>query len=106
EVETLRLVRTPHVAEVLAADLDGDRPYLVTRFVPGPTLEDRVRGQGPLATSEVARVGTVLAQALTAIHQAGVVHRDVKPANVVLLNGDPVLIDFGIAHIADQSRIT
>src|SRR5919205_4431028 len=61
EVETLRRVRTPHVAEVLDADLDGDRPYLVTRFVPGRTLEERVRAQGPLATPDVGRVGLVLA---------------------------------------------
>jgi serine/threonine protein kinase len=106
EVETLRRVRTPHVAEVLDADLDGDRPYLVTRFVPGRTLEDRVRAEGPLAAPDAVRVGLVLAQALTVIHQAGVVHRDVKPANVLLLDGDPVLVDFGIAHIAHESRIT
>src|ERR671932_351768 len=106
EVETLRRVRTPHVAEVLAADLEGDRPYLATRFVPGRTLEERVRAEGPLGTADVARIGLVLAEALQAIHWAGVVHRDVKPANVMLLDGRPVLIDFGIAHLADESRIT
>jgi hypothetical protein len=106
EVETLRRVRSPHVAEVLAADLEGARPYLATRFVPGRTLEDQVRAEGPLGIADVARVGVVLAQALTAIHTAGVVHRDVKPANVLLLDGSPVLIDFGIAHIADQGRLT
>src|SRR6476661_2643693 len=91
EVETLRRVRSPYVAELLAADLEGDRPYLATRFVPGRTLEDRVRAEGPLDTEDVTRVGVVLARALTAIHAAGVVHRDVKPANVMLLDGDPVL---------------
>jgi hypothetical protein len=106
EVETLRRVRSPHVAEVLAADLEGARPYLATRFVPGRTLEDQVRAEGPLDIADVARVGVVLAQALTAIHAAGVVHRDVKPANVMLLDGEPVLIDFGIAHVADQGRLT
>src|SRR3954469_8951467 len=105
EVGTLRRVRSPHVAEVLAADLDSARPYLATRFVPGRTLEDRVRAEGPLDIAQVARFGVVLAQALTAIHAAGVVHRDVKPANVMLLDGEPVLIDFGIAHVADQSRL-
>src|SRR4051794_23623256 len=106
EVEILRRVRSPHVAEVLAADLEGVRPYLATRFVPGRTLEDQVRAEGPLGIADVARVGVVLAQALTAIHAAGVVHRDVKPANVMLLDGEPVLIDFGIAHVADQTRLT
>jgi hypothetical protein len=106
EVETLRRVRTPLVAEVLDADLDGDRPYLVTRFVPARTLEERVRAEGPLAAPDVARLGATLAHALTVIHSAGVVHRDVKPANVVLLDDTPVLIDFGIAHLVDESRIT
>src|SRR3954453_17446268 len=106
EGETLRRVRSPHVVEVLSAALEGERPYLATRFVPGRTLEDHVRAEGPLALADVARVGVVLAQALTAIHAAGVVHRDVKPANVMLLDGDPVLIDFGIAHVADQTRLT
>src|SRR4051812_31944394 len=106
EVEILRRVHSPHVAEVLGADLEGERPYLATRFVPGRTLEDHVRAEGPLELADVVRVGLVLGQALTAIHAAGVVHRDVKPANVMLLDGDPVLIDFGIAHVADQTRLT
>ncbi len=106
EVETLRRVHSPHVAEVLGADLDGDRPYLATRFVPGRTLEEHVRTDGPLLTPDVVRVGLVLAEALDAIHAAGVVHRDLKPANVLLLDGDPVLVDFGIAHVADDTRIT
>jgi hypothetical protein len=106
EVESLRRVRSPHVAEVLGADLDGDRPYLATRFVPGPTLEDHVRVKGPLLLPDVVSVGLVLADALAAIHAAGVVHRDLKPANVLLLDGAPVLVDFGIAHLADETRIT
>ena len=106
EVETLRRVRSPHVAEVLDADLDGDRPYLATRFVPGDTLEEHVRADGALLTPDVVRIGLLLAEALDTIHAAGVVHRDVKPANVLLLDGDPVLVDFGIAHVADDARIT
>src|SRR5215213_2419569 len=106
EVETLRRVHSPHVAEVLGADLDGERPYLATRFVPGRTLEEHVRADGPLVTEDVVRIGLVLAEALDSIHRAGVVHRDVKPANVLLLDGDPVIVDFGIAHLADQTRIT
>jgi serine/threonine protein kinase len=106
EVATLRRVRHPQVAEVLDADVAGAEPYLVTRFVPGRTLEDEVRAGGPLPAGHVARIGRTLASALAAIHAAGVVHRDLKPANVMLVDGEPVLIDFGIAHVADESRIT
>lgn len=106
EVTTLRRVRHPRVAEVLDADVSGAEPYLVTRFVPGRSLEEEVRDTGPLPAGQVARIGRGLAEALSAIHAVGVVHRDVKPANVMLVDGDPVVIDFGIAHIADESRIT
>jgi len=106
EVATLRRVRHPRVAEVIDADVEGDVPYVVTSFVPGKTLEKHVRDHGPLPRGHVARIGKVLADALRTIHAAGVVHRDVKPANVMLLDGEPVLIDFGIAHAADESRIT
>jgi serine/threonine protein kinase len=106
EVATLRRVRHPRVAAVIDADVDGEVPYLVTTFVPGKPLDAHVKDHGPLPRGHVARVGAVLAEALRAIHLAGVVHRDVKPANVMLLDGEPVLIDFGIAHVADESRIT
>jgi predicted Ser/Thr protein kinase len=106
EVATLRRIRHPRVAAVIDADVECEVPYLVTTFVPGKPLDAHVRDHGPLPRGHVARVGAVLAEALRAIHQSGVVHRDVKPANVMLLDGDPVLIDFGIAHVADESRIT
>jgi serine/threonine protein kinase len=106
EVETLRRVRHARVAEVLDADVAGQVPYLVTRFVPGRTLDEYVRENGPLPVEQVADLGRGLAAALQAIHTAGVVHRDIKPANVMLLDGQPVLIDFGIAHLTDESRIT
>jgi serine/threonine protein kinase len=106
EVASLRRVRHPNVAEVLDADLDGPAPYMVTAFVPARTLEHHVRRHGPLPAPYVAHLGRVMISALRAIHAAGVVHRDVKPANVLLLDDAPVLIDFGIAHVVDESRIT
>ena len=106
EVDSLRRVQHPRIAEVLDADISGDVPYLVTRFVPGKPLDGHVREYGPLSDEHLARVGAALGDALGALHRAGIVHRDVKPANVMMLDGDPVLIDFGIAHLADQSRIT
>ncbi len=106
EVASLRRVRHARVAEVLDADVDGQVPYLVTRFVPGRTLDDHVRERGPMPLERVVHTGRLLAEALRSIHAAGVVHRDVKPANVMLVDDAPVLIDFGIAHVADESRIT
>ncbi|HSO65141.1 MAG TPA: serine/threonine-protein kinase, partial [Ornithinibacter sp.] len=106
EVETLGRIRSPLVAPVIDADVDGVHPYIVTRYVPGPSLDDHVAERGPLPPAELHRVASGLAEALDVIHSAGVVHRDVKPANVLLVDGDPVLIDFGIAHVTDDVRLT
>ena len=106
EVATLTRVRHPLVAEVLDADVDGDQPYVVTRYVPGPTLEAEVRERGPMPAGHLVQLGRGLSSALEAIHAAGVVHRDLKPGNVLILDGDPVVIDFGIAHVADDVRLT
>jgi hypothetical protein len=106
EVETMQRVRSPNVAEVIDADLDGDMPYIVTRFVPGRTLDDVVTQDGPLRGQALASLASGLAEALVAVHAAGVVHRDVKPGNVMLFQGTPVVIDFGIAQGPDATRLT
>ncbi|WP_195908152.1 serine/threonine-protein kinase [Nostocoides sp. HKS02] len=106
EVDVLTRIRDPRVAAVVDADLDGDRPYLVTRYVPGPALDEVVKQHGPMRGQDLLRLGDGLAAALHAIHDAEVIHRDLKPGNVLMLDGDPVLIDFGIAHVADDVRIT
>jgi hypothetical protein len=106
EVETMRRVRSRYVAEILDADVGSESPYIVTRYVPGRTLDDIVRTDGPLRGPAVERLAGGLAEALTAIHAAGVVHRDLKPGNVMMVDGHPVVIDFGIAHIADATRLT
>src|SRR5262250_1269949 len=106
EVETMRRVRSPNVAEVIDADLDGGMPYIVTRFVPGRTLDDAVTQDGPLRGQALASLACGLAEALVAVHAAGVVHRDVKPGNVMLVQGTPVVIDFGIAQGPDATRLT
>jgi serine/threonine protein kinase len=106
EVDVLGRIQDRRVAAVIDADLDGDRPYLVTRYVPGPPLDQVVEEDGPIDGPELLRLGRGLAGALDAIHDADVIHRDLKPGNVLMLDGDPVLIDFGIAHVADDVRIT
>jgi len=106
EVETMRRVRSPYVAEVLDADVAGEFPYIVTRFVPGPTLEQLVRGRGPMSAAGLRRLACGTAQALAAIHAAGVVHRDLKPGNVMLTDDRPVVIDFGIAQAGDATSLT
>ncbi len=106
EVSTLSRITSPRVAPIIDADVDGVTPYIVTRYVPGPSLDDHVAERGLLPPADLHRVASGLAEALDAIHSAGVVHRDVKPGNVLLVDGDPVLIDFGIAHVADDIRLT
>ena len=106
EVETMRRVRSPFVAEVIDTDVTGAVPYIVTQYVPGRTLDEVVTEEGPLSGARLIRLASGLAAALDAIHAAGVVHRDLKPGNVMLVNGDPVVIDFGIAQALDSTRLT
>lgn len=106
EFSSLHRIDHPRVAPLVDAELDGDSPYLVTRYVPGRSLDQRVREDGPLSLGEIKRLGAGLGEALEAIHAVGVVHRDLKPTNVLVSGGDPVVIDFGIAQAADDSRLT
>lgn len=106
EVRAMSRVRGAHVAEVLDADVDAELPYVVTRYVPGRPLDTLIADHGPLPVSDLLRIGHGLADALACMHHAGVVHRDLKPSNVLLADGVPVVIDFGIAQLADESRLT
>ena len=106
ELEALRRVRGPHLVEVLDADVDADTPYLVTRFVPGQRLDELVAEQGPLAGEALRSVARGVADALSTLHGAGVVHRDLTPGNVLVLDGSPQVIDLGLATAADVTALT
>ncbi|GAA3004829.1 serine/threonine-protein kinase [Streptosporangium longisporum] len=106
EVETMRRVRSEYIAEVLDADVTGHRPYIVTRYVAGRPLDEVIKQDGPMELPALLRVAHGVASALAAVHSVGVIHRDLKPGNVLILDGDPVLIDFGIAQAVDATRLT
>ena len=93
----------PHVVPVYDAGIHDDRPYLVMPYLSGGSLA-RELGRGPLPPDEVARVGRAVADALDAAHRAGLLHRDVKPANILrTAYGEPKLADFGVARFADAT---
>ncbi|MDQ3484279.1 MAG: serine/threonine protein kinase [Actinomycetota bacterium] len=106
EVTSLRRVRSPRVAEVYDADPWGDTPYVVIRYVPGLSLHDHVEQRGPIAGDDLIAFARGLAEALVAVHLVDVLHRDVKPSNVLMEGRNPVLIDFGLAQLSDDSRLT
>jgi serine/threonine protein kinase len=106
ELAALRRVRGPHLVEVLDADVDADLPYLVTRFVPGRRLDELVADDGPLQGEALDRIARGIADALATLHGAGVVHRDLTPGNVLVLDGQPHVIDLGLAIAADLTALT
>ncbi|MFE6056605.1 protein kinase [Kitasatospora sp. NPDC056446] len=106
ELEAARRVGGFHTAQVVDADPDGDPPWLVTAYIPGPSLEAAVATHGPLPEAVLRVLGAGLAEALEAIHAAGLVHRDLKPSNVLLSDDGPRVIDFGIARALDGVSIT
>lgn len=106
EVSSLSRVRSRRIAEIVDADPWGDIPYVATRYVPGLSLHDHVQEEGPLAGTDLLWFADCLAEALEAVHDVGVLHRDVKPSNVIMEGRTPILIDFGLARVADDSRIT
>ncbi|WDV56025.1 serine/threonine-protein kinase [Streptomyces coeruleorubidus] len=106
EVELSSRVTGPHLVPLLAADPDAQTPWLATAYVPGPTLNQHVLAHGPLTEGSLYAFAAATAQALAAIHTVGVVHRDVKPQNVLLTPAGPRVLDFGIAHAADGTSVT
>ncbi|WP_239372712.1 serine/threonine-protein kinase [Frankia sp. Cj5] len=103
EVTAARRVRGTFVAEVLDADVDAPRPWMATAYVDGVSLADAVRRRGRLDGTALMSLAVGLAEALVVIHGAGVVHRDLKPGNIIMAWDGPKVIDFGIARLSDAT---
>ncbi|HEX4017354.1 MAG TPA: protein kinase [Frankiaceae bacterium] len=106
EVGAARLVASPYVAKVVAAETDAAPLWMATEYVEGATLAHAVEMNGPVPSDRVHGLASDLAEALATLHDAGVVHRDLKPANVVLAWSGPKLIDFGIAKHEGTTDLT
>ena len=106
EVGSLSRIRSAGVAEIVDADPWGAIPYVATRYVPGLSLHDHVREEGPVAGADLTWFAVKLAEALLSVHEHGVLHRDVKPSNVLMEGRTPILIDFGLARVADDPMLT
>ncbi|MFG3498506.1 serine/threonine-protein kinase [Streptomyces sp. NPDC047928] len=106
EVSAARRIRGGCTARLVAADLEAERPWFATQYVPGPSLHDKIAEEGPLPAADVAAIGAALSEGLVAVHEAGVVHRDLKPSNILLSPKGPRIIDFGIAWATGASTLT
>ncbi|MDL4818276.1 protein kinase domain-containing protein [Actinomadura opuntiae] len=106
ELAAARRVAPFCTARVFAAEAGGEAPYIVSEYIDGPSLRELVAGRGPMPEPELRRLAIGTATALAAIHEAGVVHRDFKPANVLLGPDGPKVIDFGVARPLEATSAT
>ncbi|MFJ8158940.1 PQQ-binding-like beta-propeller repeat protein [Streptomyces sp. NPDC094468] len=106
EVAAARKVSGAFTAPVVDADPEAARPWMATLFIPGPTLSEQVKRNGPMSPAQLRRLMAGLAEALRDIHRVGVVHRDLKPSNVLLAKDGPKVIDFGISRPKDSELRT
>ncbi|MGW2523875.1 RodZ domain-containing protein [Streptomyces sp. NPDC001617] len=106
EVEAARRVGGFHTAPVVDADPDAEAPWLATAYIPGPTLAELIESQGPMDKEQLRSLGAALAEALQAVHACGLVHRDLKPGNIIMADDGPRVLDFGIARAVESTRLT
>src|SRR3954451_465302 len=106
EVGSLTRVRSKWVAEIVDADPWAEVPYVATRYVPGLSLHDLVVEEGPVPGDDLTWLAACLAEGVASVHAVGVLHRDVKPSNVLMEGRTPILIDFGLARVADDPKLT
>jgi hypothetical protein len=106
EVASLERIRSRWIAEIVDADPWGPVPFVATRYVPGLSLHEHVPQEGPIEGDDLRWFARCLSEGLAGVHAAGVLHRDVKPSNILLEGRAPILIDFGLARVADDPRLT
>jgi Protein kinase domain len=106
EVSSLERIRSRWIAEIVDADPWAETPYVATRYVPGLSLHDHVPEEGPIVGDDLRWFARCLAEGVASVHAVGVLHRDVKPSNVLLEGRTPILIDFGLARVADDPKLT
>ncbi|WP_371629746.1 serine/threonine protein kinase [Streptomyces sp. NBC_00341] len=106
EVAAARSVGGFHTAPVVDADPAAEAPWLATAYVPGPTLAGLLDAEGPMDEARLRLLGAALAEALEAIHRCGLVHRDLKPGNIIMASDGPRVLDFGIARALEAPRLT
>jgi serine/threonine-protein kinase len=107
EAKVAQRVNHPHVVPVIETGEQDGIPYLVQQFISGGSLEDRIKAEGTMPLAETVRICTAVASGLDALHTEGLIHRDVKPANILLdEEGVPYIADFGLAKDRDASILT
>jgi len=106
EIDAVRKVSGAFTAPVVDADPDAERPWMATQYVPAPSLADRIKSDGPLSGPALRGLALGLVEALKDIHRAGVVHRDLKPGNVLMAQDGPRVIDFGISRATENQTLT
>ena len=104
EAEVLSKLSDPSIGKIIDSDLSGEFPWIATEFINGPTLEDKVKYEGPLKDLAWFRLAANIFHAIVAANELGIIHKDIKPSNIILGETGNKLIDFGIAHVSGQTR--
>lgn len=104
EADVLSKLSDPSIGKIIDSDLSGEFPWIATEFINGPTLEDKVKYEGPLKDLAWFRLAANLFHAIVAANELGIIHKDIKPSNIILGETGNKLIDFGIAHVSGQTR--